>query len=64
MADTGTAAALAANFDFIEEGLDTIPDYVVDADSIEVRGIQGVHWVKSMPETLTPVRAAGLSASV
>ncbi|MDT5232401.1 MAG: hypothetical protein QOI39_2901 [Mycobacterium sp.] len=64
MADTGTAAALAANFDFIKEGLDTIPDYVVDADSIEVRGIQGVHWVKSMPETLTPVRAAGLSASV
>jgi cytochrome P450 len=48
----------------LKEGLDTIPDYVVDADSIEVRGIQGVHWVKSMPETLTPVRAAGLSASV
>ena len=64
MADTGTAAALAANFDFINEGLDTIPDYVVDADSIDVRGIQGVQWVKSMPETLTPVRAAGLSASV
>jgi hypothetical protein len=64
MADIGTAAALAANFDFIKEGLDTIPDYVVDADSVEFRGIEGVHWVKSMPETLTPVRAAGLSASV
>jgi cytochrome P450 len=117
MADTGTAAALAANFEFsdervraanrdeamfpdaatfdidrpnanrqmafssgihlcqgaglarlemqvvLEEVLGTIPDYVVDADSIEFRGIQGVHSVKSMPVTFTPV-PAGLSASV
>jgi cytochrome P450 len=118
MADTGTAAALAASFEFsnervraanrdeamfldaaafdigcpnakwhmafssgihlcqgvglarlemrvvLEEVPDTIPDYVVDADSIEFRGIQGVHSVKSMPVTFTPVPAAGLSASV
>jgi|GEM_PF-4831023 cytochrome P450 len=117
MADTGTAAALAANFEFSDERvraanrdeamfpdaaafdidrpnakrhmafssgihlcqgaglarlemrvvlevLDTVPDYVVDADSIEFRGIQGVHSVKSMPVTFTPVPAARLSASV
>jgi cytochrome P450 len=48
----------------LEEVLDTIPDYVVDADRIEFRGIQGVHSVKSMPVTFTPVPAAGLSATV
>jgi cytochrome P450 len=118
MADTGTAAALAANFEFsdeqvraanrdeamfpdaaafdidrpnakwhmafssgihlrqgaglarlemrlvLEEVPDTIPDSVVDADSIEFRGIQGVQSVKSMPVTFTPVPVARLSASV
>jgi cytochrome P450 len=47
-----------------EEVLETIPDYVIDADSIEFRGIQGVDSVKSMPVTFAPVPAAGLSASV
>jgi hypothetical protein len=37
---------------------------VVDADSIEFRGIQGVQSVKSMPVTFTPVPVARLSASV
>jgi cytochrome P450 len=46
----------------LEEVLDTIPDYVVEDESIEIRGIQAGHWVKSMPETLAPVR--WLSASV
>jgi hypothetical protein len=84
MADTGTAAALAANFEFSDERVRAanrdeamFPDAAAfDIDrpnakrdmalrsGIEFRGIQGVHSVKSMPLTFTPVPAAGLSASV
>jgi hypothetical protein len=79
MADTGTPAALAANFEFSDERIHPanrdeamFPDAATfDIDRPNAKrqmafssGIQGVHSVKSMPVTFTPVPAAGLSASV
>ncbi|MUL64528.1 hypothetical protein BOO86_08650 [Mycobacterium sp. CBMA 234] len=48
----------------LEEILDTIPDYEIAPEAVEFRGIQGVHSVKSLPVTFTPVSAAGLAATV
>jgi len=47
----------------LEEVLDAIPDYKVESEGVEFRGIQGVHSVKSLPVTFTPSSVAGLTAS-
>lgn len=48
----------------LEEILDTIPDYEIAPEAVQFRGIQGVHSVKTLPVTFTPVSAAGLAATV
>ncbi|MGB8407231.1 MAG: cytochrome P450 [Mycobacterium sp.] len=48
----------------LEEILDTIPEYEIAPEAVEFRGIQGVHSVKTLPVTFTPVSAAGLAATV
>jgi hypothetical protein len=35
--------------------LNAIPDYEVQQDGVEFRSVQGVHSVKKLPVTFTPV---------
>jgi cytochrome P450 len=47
----------------LEEVLDAIPDYAIESEDIEFRGIQGVHSVKTMPVTFTPTSLSSPSVS-
>ena len=41
----------------LEEVLDSIPDYVVDEDGVEIQDFAATHSLKSLPVTFTPRRA-------
>jgi cytochrome P450 len=48
----------------LEEVLDFIPHYQVDADAVSFRAFQAVHSVASLPVTFDPVPVASLAAQV
>jgi len=47
----------------LEEVLNVIPDYEIQLDRVQYRAMQGVHSVKSMPVTFTPISAAAVTSS-